>query len=204
MKTLTPAERARRAAVLGVTVPAPAAVAPANGAAKPGLSPQPRPAGKLSATPAMQRAIGATPPPVSPPSPPSPPLTLLAPPPSPAEASEPPAAAEPARKRRRYLITPADYAVFRRVRALLQVRYPQIFSWARPLAIGIDQRLREALTEEELPTADLSVFLKIWVRRKVYRGALERGERRRRATAPARRGRRRGKPGMRVGPIQAG
>ena len=179
METLTSAERARRAAVLGVTVPAPAAVAPANGAANPGLSLQPRPAGKLAATPAMQRAIGATPPPVSPPSPPSPPLTLLAPPPAP---PEPPAiadaAAVPARKRRRYLITPADYAVFRRVRALLQVRYPQIFSWARPLAIGIDQRLRETFTEDELPTADLSVFLKIWVRRKAYRAALERGDHR--------------------------
>ena len=155
MKTLTPAERARPAAVLGITLPASAAPAP-SGAAKPGTAA--RSAGKLAATPAMQRAIAAGAP-------------ELAPPPLPAEASEPPAAAEPARKRRRYLITPADYAVFRRVRALLQARYPQIFSWARPLAIGIDQKLREALT-------DLSVFLKIWVRRKVYRAALERGDHR--------------------------
>ena len=52
-------------------------------------------------------------------------------------------------------LTGPSYERFIRVRALLQARYPQIFSWARPLAIGIDQRLREAFTEEELPTADL-------------------------------------------------
>jgi sRNA-binding protein len=119
----------------------------------------------------MQRAIASRPPPVSaPPPPPSPEPT------SPAPAST--VTAEPARKRRRHLITPAEYAVFRQVRGLLQARYPQIFSWGRPLAIGIDQRLREAFTEEELPTADLKVFLRIWVRRKAYRAVLARGERR--------------------------
>ena len=181
MKTLTPAERARRGAVLGITLPVPATDLPppqANGPARKVAPPQPRPAVKLTATPAMQRAIAARPTPVPAP-PPAPMPTSLAPPPAP---PEPPAiadaAAVPARKRRRYLITPADYTVFRRVRALLQARYPQIFSWARPLAIGIDKPLREAFTEEELPTADLSVFLKIWVRRKAYRAVLERGDRR--------------------------
>ena len=61
---------------------------------------------------------------------------------------------------------------------MLQARYPQIFSWGRPLAIGIDQKLREAFTEEELPTADLKVFLRTWVHRKAYRVALARGDRR--------------------------
>jgi sRNA-binding protein len=61
---------------------------------------------------------------------------------------------------------------------MMQERYPQIFSWGRPLAIGIDKALREAFSEEELPTADLGVFLRVWVRRKAYRAALERGERR--------------------------
>ena len=38
--------------------------------------------------------------------------------------------------------------------------------------------MREAFTEEELPTADLKVFLRVWVRRKAYRAALQRSERR--------------------------
>jgi len=170
MKTLTAAERARRAAVLGITLPVPAAAAPANGEAKPGPSPQPRPAVKLTATPAMQRAVAVRPIPAPHPPPPPP-----APPEPPPVAD---AAAVPARKRRRYLITPAEYAVFRQVRAQMQARYPQIFSWGRPLAVGIDQKLREAFTEEELPTTDLKVFLRTWVHRKAYRAALARGDHR--------------------------
>jgi hypothetical protein len=57
-------------------------------------------------------------------------------------------------------LTGPNYERFIRVRGLLQARYPQIFSWGRPLAIGIDQKLREAFTEEELPTTDLRVFLR--------------------------------------------
>ena len=75
-------------------------------------------------------------------------------------------------------LTGPSYERFIRVRGLLQARYPQIFSWGRPLAIGIDQKLREAFTEEELPTADLKVFLRTWVHRKAYRAALARGDRR--------------------------
>ena len=138
MKTLTPAERARRAAVLGITLADP---------------PQPRPAGKLAATPAMRRAIAAQSPPE------------LAPPPP-----------EPAAGPRK--LTGPSYERFIRVRGLLQARYPQIFSWGRPLAIGIDQKLREAFTEEELPTTDLKVFLRTWVHRKAYRAALARGDHR--------------------------
>jgi len=116
MKTLTPAERARRAAVLA-TLPAPPPQA--NGQAYQPAPPPPRPAGKLAATPAMRRAIAAQPP-------------ELAPPPKPA--------AEPRK------LTGVSYERFIRVRGLLQARYPQIFSWGRPLAIGIDQKLREAFT----------------------------------------------------------
>ena len=84
----------------------------------------------------------------------------------------PPPAPEPRK------LTGPSYERFIRVRGLLQARYPQIFSWGRPLAIGIDQKLREAFSEEELPTADLKVFLRTWVHRHAYRAALKRGERR--------------------------
>jgi len=76
-------------------------------------------------------------------------------------AAQPPGSApppEPAARPRK--LTGPSYERFIRVRGLLQARYPQIFSWGRPLAIGIDQKLREAFTEEELPTTDLRVFLR--------------------------------------------
>ena len=100
----------------------------------------------------MRRAIAAQPPELAPP---------------------PPKPAAGPRK-----LTGPSYERFIRVRGLLQARYPQIFSWGRPLAIGIDQKLREAFTEEELPTADLKVFLRTWVHRKAYRAALARGDHR--------------------------
>ena len=156
MKTLTPAERARRAAVLGITLPTPAteAVPPQanDGRAQEAAPPQSRPVGKLTATQAMRRAIAVQPPEPAPP------------PPQPA--------AEPRK------LSGPSYERFIRVRGVLQARYPQIFSWGRPLAIGIDQKLREAFTEEELPTADLKVFLRVWVHRKAYRAALARGDHR--------------------------
>jgi sRNA-binding protein len=67
---------------------------------------------------------------------------------------------------------------YKRARVLLVTRYPAIFSAARPLAIGIHERLREAFPEEELSSEDLRAFLQVWVRRKPYRAALERGDRR--------------------------
>ena len=143
MKTM-PTEGARRAAVLGITEPAPAKEAPppqANeGGAHTAAPPQPRPAGKLIATPAMRRAIAAQ---------------------APEPAPPPPKPAAGPRK-----LTGPSYERFTRARGVLQARYPQIFSWGRPLAIGIDQKLREAFSEEELPTADLKVFLRTWVHRK--------------------------------------
>jgi len=119
MKTLTPAERARRAAALGITLPASASRGATTSQCRPG------PGG---------RAIAAQP------------VEPAPPPPKPAAGP---------RK-----LTGASYERFTRVRGLLQARYPQIFSWGRPLAIGIDQKLREAFTEEELPTSDLKVFLR--------------------------------------------
>ena len=142
--------------MLGITLPAPAKEAPPpqanDGQAHKAAPPQPRPAGKLTATPAMRRAIAAQPPEPAPP---------------------PPKPAAGPRK-----LTGPSYERFTRVRGVLQARYPQIFSWGRPLAIGIDQKLREAFTEEELPTADLKVFLRTWVHRKAYRVALARGDHR--------------------------
>ncbi|HEY5930619.1 MAG TPA: ProQ/FINO family protein [Burkholderiales bacterium] len=137
MKTLTPAERARRAAALGITLPASASRGATTSQCRPG------PGG---------RAIAAQP------------VEPAPPPPKPAAGP---------RK-----LTGASYERFTRVRGLLQARYPQIFSWGRPLAIGIDLKLREAFTEEELPTADLKVFLRTWVHRKAYRVALARGDHR--------------------------
>ena len=73
MKTLTPAERARRAAVLGITLPAPATEAlppQANvGQVQEADPPQPHAAGKLAATAAMRRAIATQPPEPAPPPP---------------------------------------------------------------------------------------------------------------------------------------
>ena len=118
------------------------------------------PVGELAATPAVCAAIPARPSPVL----------------------EPPAAnTEPQRghrRSRRQPVNPADYDRYARVRNLLAGRYRSIFAAARPLAIGIDKPLREAFTEEELSTDDLRVFLRVWVRRKAYRAALARGDRR--------------------------
>jgi hypothetical protein len=150
--TMTPTEGARRAAGLGITRPKAPSPQANVGQAQEAAPPQPRPTGKLVATPAMRRAIAAQQPEPAPP-----PLK--------------PAAG--ARK-----LTGPSYERFTRTRGVLQARYPRIFSWGRPLAIGIDQKLREAFTEEELPTADLKVFLRTWVHRKAYRAALARGDHR--------------------------
>jgi hypothetical protein len=56
----------------------------------------------------------------------------------------PPPAPKPTPEPRK--LTGPSYERFIRVRGLLQARYPQIFSWGRPLAIGVDQKLREAFT----------------------------------------------------------
>jgi hypothetical protein len=125
------------------------------------------PVGELAAKPAVCAAIPARPSPVQDPPPP---------------VLEPPAAnTEPqrgTRRLRRQPVNPADYERYAPVRNLIAGRYRSIFAAARPLAIGIDKPLREAFTEEELPTDDLKVFLRVWVRRKAYRAALERGDRR--------------------------
>jgi hypothetical protein len=155
MKTLTFAERARRAAALGITLPVPTAAPPAH---------KPLPVEKLAAAPVLRlapstRSIASIRDVAPVPSPPSP-----APEPPP-EAAKPSAPTE-------------AWQRFRRTQKLLAARYPKIFSWGRPLAIGIDLKLREAFTEEELPTADLKAFLRVWVRRKPYRAALARGDHR--------------------------
>jgi hypothetical protein len=139
--TLTPAERARRLAALGITPPSPQTkpAAPPRGSSH-------RPVVRPSGT-----------------------LTLRKPePPPPAPAAPPPADAE----------REARYQRFKTVKNLLESRWPLIFSWGRPLAVGIDKSLRAAFSEVELPTPELKLFLKLWVRRPAYRAALERGDRR--------------------------
>lgn len=140
---LTPAERARRAAALGITMPPPRAATPANGHKPP---PEKRPILTLK-KPVMLKAPAVDPPP----------------------AEKAPTKAE------------RQAAVFERFKAtqrLVSARYPMIFSWGRPLAVGIRERLREAFTEDELGDGDLRAFLKWWCRRPAYRAALERGDRR--------------------------
>lgn len=164
MKILTPAERARRAAVLGIILPGP----PAPDAA-PLSAPTPRPsgrvrapiAGKLTAPAALRTRLKlpvAEPLPQPEPKPPAP-------------AAAPPPVDRPSwrdRKRGRY----------KQARRLLASRWPAIFSAARPLAIGIDKRVRAILSEDEISTADLRMFFSIWTHRDAYRAALARGDRR--------------------------
>jgi ProQ/FINO family len=157
MKDLTPAERARRAAVLGVVLPAPAESATPRRSeghrsdkADPG---SPRSASKLTATSTMRAALLARTTPVPAPSPPP---------------------AKQAEQATRSI--PAKHARYRRAHDLLVERYPAIFAAARPLAIGVDKQLREAFSEEELSTANLRAFLRTWVNRNPYRAALARGD----------------------------
>ena len=72
----------------------------------------------------------------------------------------------------------AAYQRAKLVKKLLSARYPLIFGWGRPLAIGIDQQLRAVLSEAELSTEDMKLFFKFWVHRPAYLAALQRGERR--------------------------
>ena len=118
----------------------------------------PRSAGKLTAISTMRAALSTRPTPVPAPSPPLP---------------EPSAKPEQATRSIK-----AKHERYRRAHDLLVERYPAIFAAARPLAIGVDKQLRDAFSEEELPTADLKAFLRTWVNRKPYRAALARGDRR--------------------------
>jgi hypothetical protein len=64
-----------------------------------------------------------------------------------------------------------------RVRAILEPRWPRLFGWAQPLAVGIHLQLQAALGDA-VESADLSDFLKWWTRRSEYKAALARGTRR--------------------------
>lgn len=70
------------------------------------------------------------------------------------------------------------HGTYKRVRDMLAARYPLIFSYARPLKVGIHRDLRAAIPEDELSTTDLRHFLYKWVRRPPYLDALARGVRR--------------------------
>jgi hypothetical protein len=156
VKTPIPAERARRAAVLGIVLPGP----PAPSAPPPSI-PAPRSnsavrapiAGKLTASPALRAKLG---------------MPVAEPPPQPKpEPPAPPAASPPSRQKR-----------YRRAHRRLAARWPAIFSAARPLAIGIDKQVRAIIPDDEISTTDLRVFFSVWTHRRPYSAALERGDRR--------------------------
>jgi sRNA-binding protein len=60
-----------------------------------------------------------------------------------------------------------------RVQALLCEHWPTIFSFARPLAIGIDQQIIDALGDQIDPAA-LGTYLAMWTHRPAYLAAVER------------------------------
>ena len=163
MRDLTPAERARRAAVLGIVLPGPPGAdapppppAPRVGTARPPI------AGKLTAAPALRTKLG---------------LPVAEPPPEPeppAPSTAPPVDRPSGQDRKRAL----HRERYKRAHRLLAARWPAIFSAARPLAIGIDKQVRAVVTEEELDTADLRTFFHRWTHRAPYLAALKRGDRR--------------------------
>ena len=135
MRSLTPAERARRAAVLGITLPdPPAPTSPPAPAPRPNGKARSPIAGKLTASPALRAKLGLTvaePPPQSEPEPVA----------SPAPSAAPPSAGPSKRERKRAL----RREQYERARAPLMGHWPTIFTAARPLAIGIDKQVRSIL-----------------------------------------------------------
>lgn len=73
-------------------------------------------------------------------------------------------------------LTPEEIrkAANKRTHDLLRTRWPAIFTWARPLKIGIDRDISAALGEE-ISRRQLRLFLAGWCRRPAYLKALEAG-----------------------------
>lgn len=122
---------------------------------------------RLTATPKMRVAAGL---------PPTPAVVKSAnlpivPPPAPMAAPAPAAPAGPTKRERRRL-------ALRRTRKLLEERYPFVFSWARPLAVGMFEQIRGAIDEAELSKAELHNFLRWWIALPPYQAAIARGDRR--------------------------
>jgi len=65
----------------------------------------------------------------------------------------------------------------KRIQAILQARWPHLFTYAQPLAIGIWIPLSAAV-EDEISKKELRKFLRWWTRRPPYLAAIERGVRR--------------------------
>lgn len=169
VKSLTPAERARRAGVLGIVLPGPPGpdAPPPPPAPRPSGTARPPIAGKLAAPAALRAKLGL---PVAEPLPaPEPEPELSAP------STAPPPVDRPSGQDRKRALHRERY---KRAHRLLAARWPAIFSAARPLAIGIDKQVRAILAEEELDTADLRTFFHRWTHRAPYQAALERGDRR--------------------------
>jgi ProQ/FINO family len=160
VRALTPAERARRAAVLGIVLPGPSAPPPPAPAPRPDGRVRAPIAGKLTAPATLRAKLGLR---VAEPPPPEPKPKPFAPPVGPSKQER-----KRALQRQRYL----------RAHRLLASRWPAVFTAARPLAIGIDKQVRAVLSEEELSAAELRTFFRIWIHRGAYRAALERGDRR--------------------------
>jgi sRNA-binding protein len=65
----------------------------------------------------------------------------------------------------------------KRIQAVLQARWPHLFTYAQPLAIGIWIPLSAAV-EDKISKKELRKFLRWWTRRPPYLAAIERGVRR--------------------------
>jgi hypothetical protein len=159
---LTESERAKRRAALNLFAPS--------------APPAPR-SGKLAATPAARLAARSNPTigryalrpePVTKSAP-----TVTSPTaaPSPPPRSSPTAAEIATARRVR------NREIFERVHAILLERYPQIFSCARPLAVGIHRELFAAL-DGEYSHKSVARYLNAWTTRADYRAALAAGVRR--------------------------
>jgi ProP effector len=123
---------------------------------------------QLRATPAMQAAIAARLQPKAEPDAPrgaAKPRPVAAEQPAPKPQPPTPGSDEPRRARNER---------YKRTRDLLQRRWPEIFGWARPLAIGIHRDLEREL-DGEISRKDLDRFLCYWVRRPAYKKALAAG-----------------------------
>ena len=64
-----------------------------------------------------------------------------------------------------------------RVRTILEARYPKLFGFAQPLAVGIYHQIKSTFGDE-ISAQNLSGFLAFWTRRAEYKAALARGVRR--------------------------
>jgi hypothetical protein len=114
---------------------------------------------RLNASPSMQAAAAARSAPTPKPIAPTPQLQ---------EKTKPPELTPEGRRR-------ANHDRYKRVHDVLRRRWPLVFSWARPLAIGIHLDV-QAVLGDEVKRKDLRDFFYRWVHRDPYLAAVARGE----------------------------